>query len=92
MCGNIYAASAWRLIRFMIWDSTVLVVWGAPWQGKTADRVPAIPDLPEGVYKILWEDVGRYSCWRRKDEMEDGGGGFFVVDGGRDHRGADEFV
>ena len=59
---------------------------------KPLDRVPAIPDLPEGVYKILWEDVGRYSCWRRKDEMEDGGGGFFVVDGGRDHRGADEFV
>ena len=61
-------------------------------RAEPLDRVSPIPNLPEGVYKILWEDVGRYPFWRRKDEVEDGGGGFFVVDGGRDHRGADEFV
>ena len=38
MCGNIYTASAWRLIRFMIWDSTESAVWDAPWQGRTAGQ------------------------------------------------------
>ena len=78
MCGNIYAASAWRLIRFNDMGFYRVGCFGVPHgREKPLDRVPAIPDLPEGVYKILWEDVGRYSCWRRKDEMEDGGGGFF---------------
>jgi len=56
------------------------------------DRVSTIPDLPTGIYTILWKDAGCNPCWWRKDEMEDGGGCFFVVDGGKDHRGTDEFV
>lgn len=64
-----------------------------PYGGEESlDRFPVIPNLPEGVYKILWEDVGRYPCWRRKDEVENSGGCILVVDGSGDHRGADEFV
>jgi len=56
------------------------------------DRVSVISNLPEGVYKILWEEAGRYPCWWRQDEVEDSGGCILVVDGRGDHRGTDEFV
>ena len=39
--------------------------------GFLIDRVSAISNLPEGVYKILWKDVGCYPYWQRKDEVED---------------------
>ena len=41
------------------------------WLAFLIDRVSAISNLPEGVYKILWKDVGCYPYWQRKDEVED---------------------
>lgn len=45
--------------------------------------------LSAGIYPSIWEDAGCDSCWRREDEVEDGGGCVLVVDGRGDGRGTD---
>ena len=54
--------------------------------------VPSVSYQPAGVYTGIWEDVGRDSGWWRGDEVEDGGGCVFLVDGGTECGGTDEFV
>ena len=59
---------------------------------ESVDGISSVSYLPAGVYTGIWEDAGCDLCRWRGDEVEDGGGCVFLVDGGTECGGTDEFV